>query len=93
MLGKAEPPETIEDGASRDPDVMVKPTLVEPQYPLCKRYRPDTMGNIRCFDELDGYRRHRVTVLGGAWNPETSVPRSKVKMNDHKGTNRAPKTS
>ena len=47
MSGKAGCAETIEAYAGRGPDGMVKPKLVEPQCPSCKRLNTDTVGDIR----------------------------------------------
>jgi hypothetical protein len=93
MLGKVEPPKPSRSGDDRDPDVMVKPTLVEPQYPIRKVHGPDTTGDIRQLRRNSNVQAVRVQVVERCCDSTTSIPRSRVIVNDLKGMKRAPKTS
>lgn len=95
MSGKAKTSETAEDVVRRDPVDTVKPTLVEPQCPICNRHGPDTAGKIRSVAPQD----HVLLEFGGMAEdvdspiPCENVPRRKVEMIDLKGMNEAPKST
>ena len=52
MFGKAGSRETTKLLAGRGPDGTVKARLLEPQCPICKERRPETVVNIRGFQDV-----------------------------------------
>ena len=51
MFGKAGNSEATKRLAGRGPDGMVKARLLESQCPICKERRPETVVNIRGFQD------------------------------------------
>ena len=66
MSEKARRREAIKRRVRRGPDGMVKPTLAEPQCPICKVIRPGMMDETWCHRTTGHfYRRRPVTRSEG----------------------------
>jgi len=89
MSEKRGNPEATERSAARGPVGMVKPILVESEYPTCQTYRPETVVVIR--DQSDS----PLNVVGGENGGRSGFPSQAVldwvgQVSGLKGTERAP---